>query len=146
MAGILLLVASFVITLRLNFREFENDAEPYVYVQTYNSIATLTSPLLRAAQRDPQLHQASGAICIDSYYPLPWILGDFSNIAYHGEKWPASFAGCDFIVVASKDADKASALAGQGYVQRRFRLRSGMEECTVFFSPKILQAAGEDHP
>jgi len=146
LVGILLLVISLAMTLRLNFREYENDGEPYVYVQTYNSISTVTRPLLRAARHDPRLHQASGAICIDSYYPLPWILGDFPNIAYHGGQWPASLADADFIVVASKDAEKARALAGSDHVELRFRLRSGMEECTVFFSPEILKAAGGDRP
>jgi len=142
--GVLLLAASLGMCLRLNLRQYENDAEPYVYVQTYRSLATLTDPLLQAAKRDARFHEVPGAIYTD-YYPLPWQLGDFTRVGWHGKpnpeegrKLPESFAGNDFVVVESKDAEKVRPTLGPGFVERTFRFRSGMEECTVFFSPRII--------
>ena len=136
--GVLLLAASLGMTLRLNFREYENDREPYVYVQTYSSLGVLTDPLLEAARKDARYYQTPGAICVQSYYPLPWTLGDFTHIAYHGEKRPESFANYDFVVVETKDADEVRGQLGPHFEERRFNFRSGMEECTVFFSPRII--------
>jgi uncharacterized protein (TIGR03663 family) len=143
-AGLLLLAASLGLALRLNFRQYENDAEPYVYVQTYNSLRTLTAPLLEAARHDPRFYRMTGAVCCD-YYPLPWVLGDFTGLAWHGrpdpakgKKLPASFAECDFVVVETKDAPAVRASLPEGYVERRFEFRSGMEECTVFFAPRVI--------
>jgi hypothetical protein len=75
---------------------------------------------------------------VQSYYPLPWTLGDFTHIAYHGEKRPESFANYDFVVVETKDADEVRGQLGPHFEERRFNFRSGMEECTAFFSPRIL--------
>lgn len=141
--GLLLLAASLGMCLRLNFRQFENDAEPYVYVQTYRSLDTVTRPLLDAAQRDARFYAVPGAIYTD-YYPLPWVLGDFTRIGWYGKPapddgrpLPDSFAGSDFVVVESKEAEKVRAMLGPHFTEKRFRFRSGMEECTVFFSRRI---------
>src|SRR5207302_1251259 len=61
--------------LTTNLREFFK-AEPYVYVQTYNDIYKLTTPLLELAHIDPQFYHLVGHILRPSPYPLPWILGD----------------------------------------------------------------------
>jgi len=142
--AILLLAASLVMTLRLNFREFENDAEPYVYVQTYNSLRTLTDPLLDAARKDARFYAIPGSIHTD-YYPLPWVLGDFTHVGWvgkpnpeEGHPLPDSFAGKDFIVIESKEAEKIRDKIGPGFEERQFKFRSGMEECTVFFSRRII--------
>jgi len=136
--AVLLLATSLGMSLRLNFREYENDAEPYVYVQTYNALGTLTDPLLGAARKDARFYHAPGAICVQSYYPLPWTLGDFTHIAYHGEKRPESFSNYDFVVVETKDAEGIRGQLGPEFEERRFNFRSGMEECTVFFSPRVI--------
>ena len=150
--GTLLLAASLVMALRLNFRQYENDAEPYVYVQTYNSLRTLTDPLLGAAKRDPRFYQAAGALCAD-YYPLPWVLGDFPNLGWHGKPdpangkiLPASFAGNDFVVVETKDAAAVRGKIPPDFTERRFKFRSGMDECTVFFSPRIISQRWDSSP
>jgi len=151
-AGVLLLAASLGMALRLNFREYENDREPYVYVQTYNSLRTLTGPLLVAARQDPRFYRVSGAICSD-YYPLPWILGDFTNLGWHGKpdlaadrKLPASFDGNDFVVVEVNDAAAVRAKLPADFEERRFKFRSGMEECVVFFSPRIINRRWDAAP
>jgi len=143
--GLLLLTGlDFFRSLRLNFREFANPAEPYVYVQTFPEIDRLTKPLLSLAQKNPQNLLLRGEILIPSYFPLPWILGDFSNIAYYGgENWPEQLTG-DFIVVEEKRKAEAFARMQPGYFEVSFRLRDSMEPCVVFFRASLFQGALSD--
>lgn len=137
--GSILLISSLGMSLRLNFYEYENDAEPYVYVQTYRSLETLTAPLLKLAKTDPRHVMTSGAIYLESYYPLPWVLGDFPNIGYYDGKIPEQLPTADFHVIESAKADALRAKLGTTFEERRFHLRSGIEECSVFFSKELLE-------
>lgn len=136
--GAALLAVALGMSGRLNFSEYENDAEPYVYVQTYRDIETLSAPLLRLAAHDPRRVMTPGAIYLESYYPLPWMLGDFPHVGYYEGKIPAELPPADFHVIESAKADELRARLGPDFEERRFKLRSGMEECSVFFSRQLL--------
>lgn len=124
--------------LRLNFREFANPAEPYVYVQTFPEINLLTRPLLDAARNNPAMLLVRGEILIASYYPLPWILGDFPNIAYFGaEIWPERITA-DFVVVEEKRKAEALGRMEPGYYEVPFRLRDSMEPCVALFRESVF--------
>jgi hypothetical protein len=56
------------------------------------------------------------------------------------------FDGHDFVVVETEDAATVRAKLPANFVERRFKFRSGMEECTVFFSPRILSQSWHDTP
>jgi uncharacterized protein (TIGR03663 family) len=137
-AGALLLAVSLGMTLRLNFREYENDAEPYVYVQTYRSVDKLTGPLLELARKDPRQYGISGAIYLQSSYPLPWILGDFTNIGYHDGKIPDPLPPAQFHVIETARVEELRPKLGPGFDEVPFHLRSGLDECTVFFQSDLL--------
>lgn len=139
-AGALLLAVSLGMTLRLNFREYENDAEPYVYVQTYRSVDELTGPLLELARKDPRQYGISGAIYLQSSYPLPWILGDFNNIGYHDGKIPDPLPPAQFHVIETARVEELRPKLGPGFDEVPFHLRSGLDECTVFFQSGLLPA------
>ena len=75
----------------------------------------------------------SGQILLESYYPLPWIFGDFSRIGYFGkEEIPAVLDG-DFIVALTAQQKVVEGRLRESYLRRRFNLRDSMEECTVWF-------------
>jgi hypothetical protein len=112
----------------------------YVYVQTYRSVDTLTGPLCELAVNDPRWAHTPGAIYLESYYPLPWMLGDFTRIGYHGGKVPATLPRAEFHVIETAKADDLRRLLGDNYKERRFKLRSGVGECSVFFSRDLLDA------
>src|SRR5204863_8085720 len=57
--------------------------KPYVYVQTYNDIYKLTTPLLTLAHRNAVYYHLTGHIIRARPYPLPWILGDFPRVGYY---------------------------------------------------------------
>lgn len=132
-------------SLRLNFREFANPKEPYVYVQTFPEIGRLTGPVLEKARRDARGYQVSGEIYLGSYYPLPWIFGDFPRIAYWGASKRPQKISADFVVVQEADAAEfRKALEGE-YIERPFRLREAQEPCVVFFRKETYgELLGED--
>ena len=144
MAAALLLAASLTQAVRLNFLRFEADDEPYVYVPTYRAMAKFTGPLLELAAADPRRAQTAGAIYLESYYPLPWVLGAFPNIGYHGGEIPADLPDAQFHVVESEKADIVRAKLGPGYEELGFRVRSGVGDCVVFLAPEL--AAAMRHP
>jgi len=135
---VLLLTASLLITLRLNFRHFADPSEPYVYVQTTPEIAMVTQPILGLAAQDSRNHAMSGQIALESYYPLPWILGDFTRIGYYGkEEIPAVLDG-DFIIALTTEQKVVEGRLQEPYLRRRFHLRDSMEECTVWFRESLF--------
>lgn len=133
LAATALILLSLYPTVRLNFFHYTDEKEPYVYVQTYRDIETLTGPLLDKARRDPRALHLRGQILLDSYYPLPWILGDFTQIGYYSEKEPPATFDGDFVVTEKSKSEKLeSALVGR-YFKSPFLLRDAQEECVVYF-------------
>jgi uncharacterized protein (TIGR03663 family) len=130
------LVASTFLSVRLNFYQFANEREPYVYVQTFPEIQTLTKPLLEMAGKDPRYYHLQGHILLESYYPLPWVLGDFTRIGYYKKDEPPEPLDADFVVAEVGQMEKIEAGLTREYYKRRFRLRDSQEECVVYFAKR----------
>ena len=141
-----LLAFSLWACVRLNFFLFTDDREPYVYVQTYKDIELFTAPVLAIAKSEPDGFAMEGVVALDSYYPLPWILGDFTRIGWFKkdtlpERWDA-----DFFVVDSTRGEEVEKHLTQPYFKRTFRLRSGQEECTVYLSARRFAGVVDGEP
>lgn len=120
--------------LRLNLVTFDNPKEPYVYVQTFRDSKILTDPLLGMAGRDPRNYHVRGLLLLDSYYPLPWVLGDFTQLGYYKPtEIPAGPVTNDFVVAEKKDEAKVEAVLSGDYFKRDFRLRDAQGDCVVYF-------------
>jgi hypothetical protein len=124
--------SSLFFSIRLNFFRFANAGEPYVYVQTFPEIETLTKPLLDMANRDSRYYHVHGQILLDSYYPLPWILGDFTHIGYYKDESPETY-DADFVVAELSQVEKLEFGLTKEYYKRTFRLRDSQEECVAYF-------------
>jgi uncharacterized protein (TIGR03663 family) len=127
------LVVSAFASVRLNFFQFTNEKEPYVYVQTYHEIETLTKPLLEMAKRDPRYYHVRGQIVLDSYYPLPWVLGDFTQIGFYKKEEPPDAYDGDFIVAQINQTEQIEPGLVDDYYKRTFRLRDSQDECVAYF-------------
>jgi hypothetical protein len=125
----------------LNLVRYDNPKERYVYVQTLRDYHKLIDPILLKAAKDPTSgHALSGVILLGSYFPIPWVLGDFPNIGYYTSKdnWPDKL-DADFIAV---DADKAADVEKRlkdRYFTTDFLLRDGMDECRAYFRYSAFQ-------
>ena len=130
------LLVSLVACVRLNFFAFTNDSEPYVYVQTYEDIWKFTDPLLKEAKSTPESYHMEGIIILDSYYPLPWMLGDFTKIGYYRKDNRPARMVADFVLIDTAQENDTEKLLSQPYHKIQFRLRSGQEDCTAYLSTK----------
>lgn len=136
--ALLAITGSLVRSIELNFYRYVDHSHPYVYVQTDAEIEKLTGPLFAQATADPQKYFLNGTILLESYYPLPWTLGDFPHIAYFGndqKKWPEILDG-DFVVIDGEDADivRKRLDKNRSWIERSFHLRDGMKSAIVFFA------------
>ncbi len=129
-----LIAVSLAASIRLNFFVYTDDSEPYVYVQTLEDIRKFTDPVLTAAKSQPDGYLMKGSIILDSYYPLPWMLGDFTRVGYYKKDSMPDDWDCDFVIVdTSMEAATEKKLAKPFY-KIPFRLRSGQEDCTAYLS------------
>jgi len=119
----------------LNFVKFDNAKERYVYVQTFRDYRTFVDPILEKGAKNPASKtKLSGLVLLSSYFPIPWVLGEFPNIGYYNtdSAWPQE-PDADFIVVDEEKADKLEKGLKDRYFTKDFRLRDGMDECRAYF-------------
>jgi uncharacterized protein (TIGR03663 family) len=141
-----LLAASLYQTIQLNFYNFTDDSEPYVYVQTYEDINDFTRPLLNVAKSEPGGYHMEGMIVLESYYPLPWILGDFTRVGYYKKDSSPSHWGPDFLVIDSSREAEIEPHLTQDYFKIPFRLRSGQDPCTAYLAAKKFAGEFDTEP
>ena len=133
-----LLAVSLLVCWKLNFENYTDEKEPYVYVQTHKEINRFTDPLTSLAQKDPRHYHLAGIVALASYYPLPWMLGDFTHIGYFGKDQQPADWNADFIAVETKRSTEVESRLRQPYYKVGFRLRGGMEDCTAYFSSAVF--------
>ncbi len=69
-------------TWQLNFHHYDDNTEPYVYVQTRTDIDKLLVPLNTLVARDPRNRYLTGHISVPEQHPLTWLLNDFPKIDF----------------------------------------------------------------
>jgi uncharacterized protein (TIGR03663 family) len=132
------LCGSLLLCLRLNVHHFTDPKESYVYVQTQPGIGVITEPLLGMAAHDPANRSLAGEIMLESYYPLPWVLGEFTRVGYYGkENEPSELKG-EFVTALSSREKEIEKKLREPYLKRRYLLRDSMDECTVWFREKTF--------
>lgn len=134
------ILVSLFLSVRLNFFHFTDDKEPYVYVQTYPEMRIFTDPPLALAHQDARNYNLHGMILLESYYPLPWVLGDFPYIGYYSKQddWPKVIDG-DFIATLDSQATDVEKRMREPYYKRHFRLRNGMKDCVAYFRAAVFR-------
>jgi len=125
--------ASLMLSVWLNFVHYADNTQPYVYVQTFPEIRRLTDPVFALARQNRANYQLNGQLMLDSYYPLPWMLGEFPNVAYYKDgSWPNPLDG-DFIAAEKSKVSKIESRLAEPYYRRDFRLRDAQEDCVAWF-------------
>lgn len=135
LAGTVLFAQAGWRSYKVNFVSFDNPREMYVYVQTLRDYKRFTQPILDKAAQDPgQKEHLKGLILLSSYFPIPWVLGDFPNIGYYNkdDHWPEQL-DADFVAVEKAQATEVEARLKDKYFVVDFRLRDGMPDCVAYF-------------
>ena len=102
--------------LRLNFKDFVKQGEPYVYVQTTMQFKNVMDYIReRVKQRPEDLNMIVKVLNRDTW-PIPWTLGDFPNLQY-GKPEDAQLDGVPVVLAdGAADAIIKSKLRGRYWV------------------------------
>jgi len=114
-------------TIDLNFINYDNDNQYYVYVYAHTRRETLklVDEIDQLAQRTHQGFDTGITIVSPDYWPLPWYLRDYKRVGYHGHMTPST----EPIIIARQDqADEVEATFGERYQ----KIQSGFNPLGTF--------------
>jgi len=128
------LLSPLIVTLPLNWEKHSDPTEPYAYVTTSPRIWDGVNPLLAIIKDDPRnCTNLSGFVALDSYYPLPWILHQFSKVGYGNHPLPERL---DFAIVESEKINEVPA-EYRTYLRRTFQIRDGQKDSILLLHPRL---------
>ena len=133
-----LLATSLVLSVSLNYFRCTTQAEPYVYVQTYNDVWKLTKPLLRLAKSNPTYYQMIGHLIRTSTYPLPWMLGDFTKVGYYEHNNMPDKLDGDFLLVQEDKIGEVEAKLHENYFTEPMTIREYQDPSKLYFNTKVF--------
>jgi len=103
-------------TIDLNFINYDNDNQYFVYVYAHTRRETLklVDEINQLTQRTHQGPETGITIVSPEYWPLPWYLRDYKRVGYYGQMTPST----EPIIIARQDqAAEMQATFGDRYQQ-----------------------------
>lgn len=130
MAAIAILIAHGVITgYRLNFLNYANAAEPYVYVQTKDDFKIMEGIIEQKIRLSPDAKNMTIQLNLhDSPWPLPWFFSRFPNLQF-GEETTAFNPRADIIFT---ELTRDGSGLRDSYLRRKINLRDGREPFYIY--------------
>jgi len=104
--------ASVYSSIRLNFYHYDDDRNPYVYVQTQRGFLSLVETINKIANRSSSGEQTSIAIMSPDYWPLPWYLRDYTRAGYYNR---ISDVNADIVIGSDWQALQLALKLGKNY-------------------------------
>jgi len=98
--------------IRLNFYHYDDDHNPYVYVQTQRGFLSLVETIHEIAYRRGSREQTSIAIMSPDYWPLPWYLRDYTRTGYYDR---ISDINADIVIGSEWQALQLALKLGKNY-------------------------------
>jgi len=116
---------------KLEFRPYIDGLYGYVYAQTDRGILQLVQALSRETDKLPSRNHTPIYVASPDYWPLPWYLRDYDQVAYTGSL-PATVGGppqfSQPIIIASvSQQSELDGLPGWRALPQAFTLRPGVE-------------------
>lgn len=126
-------------TWLVNFRHYADDDEPYSYVQTSTQVDRIISPLLALVRDRPANFHRSGLVLSNSPHPLPWLLGDFSNVGYfYLPRRPTNY-NVDFLIVADDRIGEAEEkLTDRYFRETNITLRPALGPMALYLRASVF--------
>jgi len=100
----------------LNFLNYDNDAQSYVYVyaHTRREMLALVDEIEKVAERTKRGSKTGITIVSPDYWPLPWYLRDYTGVGYHGRMTSST----EPVIIASENQGaEVQATFGELYQQ-----------------------------
>jgi uncharacterized protein (TIGR03663 family) len=129
-----LFLASGASAVRLNFFHCTDEEEPYVYVQTLPDIYKLTQPLFKLAASDPAAFHMPAHILLSSYYPLPWVLGDFTAVGYYSRDNSPAEMDAGFLLADEARVAEVEKKLRQSYFTAPLKLRGSQDPARLYLN------------
>jgi uncharacterized protein (TIGR03663 family) len=129
-------LSTFGIAWNLNYRDYADDAEPYVYVQTTTDVNRLLIALQKLARRDPVNYHLRGHLILSEQYPFTWLLGDFPQVDYPDADQLPETLDADFLLVDNASTDKVEPLLRLEYYRLPIHIRGNSDSnATLYLYP-----------
>ncbi len=137
--AVVLGLSSLVVALRLNFHDYTDDNEPYVYVQTFADVNKLLIPLRRLVHLNPMHRYLRGHIILPEQYPFIWMLGDFPRIDYPSFDQLPDPIDADFLLIDDPLVDEIEPTLRMDYFKMPMPIRGNSEnKATLYLSTKAF--------
>ncbi len=130
---ILVSIGSLYKCSKLNFVDYVDKKEPYVYVQTFTDLNYITEPILKLAEKNPNFYNIRGHVIREPEWPLPWIFGDFKRIGYYKSKMKPEIYDADFLVVEKSRIQEVEEKLMGYYYTRLLQIRDSQDSTKVYF-------------
>lgn len=115
-------------TIDLNFINYDNDDEYYVYIyaHTRRELLTLVDDVEQIAKRSGTGFDTGITIVSPDYWPLPWYLRDYQRVGYYGR---ISTSSEPIIIASVTQKAEVESTFGDRYrqVNSQFALRPGVD-------------------
>ncbi len=123
---------------RLSWREYTNEDEPYIYVQTSDLLANFTEPILDLARADARNYHLRGYIVGESAYPVPWLLGDFPRVGYYRGKRALPEERPDFLLVTTARLAEVETRLDEPYFKERMLVHPAFPTAYTFMRASVF--------
>jgi len=134
--ALLLLVASTLQAYRLNFIEFENPNEAYVYVQSTSDVSRLDSVLRSRVNAHPSELQMEIQVFLPDPWPLPWLLRLYPQASFRNWRdsadQPEMRMG-DVVLIERRLAEVVESRLEFDYIRTDFLLRDSYGPGYAYF-------------
>lgn len=137
--GIMLLGASLLTSVRLNFRDYANFSEPYVYVQTSPELTRLTTQLDALFTAFPARRNLTVLVLTPNPWPLPWVLGRLPGLSY-GTANSTPTIGADLVIVDDAGRVQVEAALQDTYLRQPLQIRDAGPSGWAFYKRATFAA------
>ncbi len=144
---IALVVIFFITTIQsflLNFVNYADKKEPYVYVHTFKDLNTIINPLFKMVKISKANYSLSGLVLRSGEWPLPWVLGDFPKVAFYGTGAIPPKFDADFLVVEENRIPEVEANLQNTYYTEKFILRDFQNQSKLYFNSDKFKVVFEN--
>ena len=118
---------------RLNFHEFTNEREPYVYVQSTMTMKRTLDDIAERVRRFPEDLNMKIKVLVRDPWPLPWVFGRFPNLVY-GRGDMQELAGSDVILIDGSDRTVIETRLPGRYWRMPFQIRDSYDKGFVYLA------------
>ncbi len=124
-------------TYHLNFINYENPKEKYVYVQTREPIHRFLSWFRVQASEKPSLLNLSVNLGVKDTWPLPWLFEFMTNVS-HNKSLSEKIRDKDIILIDEAEFSSVVDILEEDYFYWRGPLRDSMADIAVFVKAKYF--------